>query len=56
MFNKFTSTWFEVYDEDNIKLRRFLSKDEADHFAEPEWTVKKVVIEHKPFIPEDAPF
>jgi uncharacterized phage-like protein YoqJ len=56
MFTKFTTTWYEVYDDENTKMRRFLTQDEAEYFAQPNWTIKKISVEHTPFIPEDAPF
>jgi hypothetical protein len=52
----YTTVWYELRDEDNIRFRRFQSLEEAEYFAQDSWTIEKVVITRQLFIPEEAPF
>jgi hypothetical protein len=53
----YTATWYEVQDEEGCRMRRFSTKEEADHFAKQDrWTVEKVSITRELFTPEEAPF
>ena len=52
----YTTIWYELRDEDNIRFRRFQSLEEAEYFAQDSWTIEKVVITRQLFVPEGAPF
>jgi hypothetical protein len=52
----YTTVWYELRDEDNIRFRRFQSLEEAEYFAQDSWIIEKVVITRQLFIPEEAPF
>ena len=52
----YTTIWYEVRDENGEKIRRFLSMEEAEYFAQDSWTIEKITIVRQLFVPEEAPF
>ena len=48
--------WFEVRDENDMRIRRFETKEEAEHFAEEYETIIKVTVTREAYVPEEAPF
>jgi len=48
--------WFEVRDENNMRVRRFETKEEAENFAEEYETIIKVTVTREAYVPEEAPF
>ena len=52
----YTTIWYEVRDENNIRFRRFHTLEEAEYFAQDSWTIEKITIVRQLFVPEEAPF
>jgi hypothetical protein len=52
----YTTIWYEVRDENNIRFRRFQTLEEAEYFAQESWTIEKIVTTKQLFVPEEAPF
>ena len=43
-------------DEEGMRLRRFETMEEAEHFAEDYETINKVTVTREAYVPEEAPF
>jgi hypothetical protein len=54
--NQYRVAWFEVRDENDMRIRRFETKEEAENFAEDYETIIKVVVTREAYVPEEAPF
>jgi hypothetical protein len=54
--NQYKAVWFEVRDENNMRVRRFETKEEAENFAEEYETIIKVTVTREAYVPEEAPF
>jgi hypothetical protein len=54
--SSYSTVWYDVYDEDHIRFRRFNTIEEAEYFAQDSWTIEKVVTTKILFTPEEAPF
>lgn len=54
--NQYKVVWYEVRDENDMRIRRFETKEEAEHFAEDYETIIKVVVTREAYVPEEAPF
>ena len=52
----YTMVWYDVYDEDHVRFRRFPTLEEAEYFANDSWTIEKIVTTKTLFVPEEAPF
>lgn len=52
----YTAVWYDVFDEDHIRFRRFPTMEEAEYFAHDNWTIEKVTMTRQLFMPEEAPF
>ena len=52
----YTTIWYEVRDENNIRFRRFQTLEEAEYFAQDSWTIEKITTVRQLFVPEEAPF
>jgi hypothetical protein len=48
--------WFEVRDENDMRIRRFESQEEAEHFAEEYETIIRVTVTREAYVPQEAPF
>jgi hypothetical protein len=48
--------WFEVRDENDMRIRRFESKEEAENFAEEYETIIRVTVTREAYVPQEAPF
>ena len=54
--NQYKAVWYEVRDEEGMRLRRFETMEEAEHFAEDYETINKVTVTREAYVPEEAPF
>ena len=54
--NQYKVAWFEVRDENDMRVRRFESKEEAEHFSEDYETIIKVTVTREAYVPQEAPF
>jgi hypothetical protein len=54
--NQYKVAWFEVRDENDMRVRRFETKEEAEHFAEEYETIIKVTVTREAYVPQEAPF
>lgn len=54
--NQYKVAWFEVRDENDMRIRRFNTVEEAEHFAEDYETIIKVTVTREAYVPEEAPF
>lgn len=54
--SEYKAVWYQVLDEDGIRLRRFHTLEEAEHFAEEWETIQKITVTREAYVPEDAPF
>jgi hypothetical protein len=54
--NQYKVAWFEVRDENDMRIRRFESKEEAENFAEEYETIIKVTVTRETYVPQEAPF
>ena len=54
--NQYKVAWFEVRDENDMRVRRFESQEEAEHFAEEYETIIKVTVTREAYVPQEAPF
>lgn len=54
--NQYRAEWFEVFDEEGRRVRRFNTMEEAEHFAEDYETIVKTVVTREAYVPEEAPF
>ena len=54
--NQYKVAWFEVRDENDMRIRRFESKEEAENFAEEYETIIKVTVTREAYVPQEAPF
>jgi hypothetical protein len=54
--NQYKVAWFEVRDENDMRVRRFETKEEAENFAEEYETIIKVTVTREAYVPEEAPF
>ena len=54
--NQYKVAWFEVRDENDMRIRRFESQEEAENFAEEYETIIKVTVTREAYVPEEAPF
>jgi hypothetical protein len=54
--NQYKVAWFEVRDENDMRIRRFESQEEAEHFAEEYETIIKVTVTREAYVPQEAPF
>lgn len=52
----YTTTWYQVLDEDGTPFRRFMTMEEAEYFAHESWTIEKITMTRTLFTPEEAPF
>jgi hypothetical protein len=52
----YTVIWYDVFDEDHIRFRRFNTLEEAEYFAQDSWSIEKVTTTKQLFMPEEAPF
>ena len=53
---QYKAVWYEVRDEEGMRLRRFETMEEAEHFAEDYETINKVTVTREAYVPEEAPF
>jgi hypothetical protein len=54
--NQYKAVWFEVRDENDMRIRRFESKEEAENFAEEYETIIRVTVTREAYVPQEAPF
>ena len=54
--SQYKAVWYEVRDEEGMRLRRFETMEEAEHFAEDYETINKVTVTREAYVPEEAPF
>ena len=54
--SQYKAVWFEVRDENDMRVRRFETKEEAESFAEDYETIIKVTVTREAYVPEEAPF
>jgi hypothetical protein len=54
--NQYKVAWFEVRDENDMRIRRFESQEEAENFAEEYETIIKVTVTREAYVPQEAPF
>jgi len=54
--NQYKAMWFEVRDENDMRIRRFESKEEAENFAEEYETIIRVTVTREAYVPQEAPF
>lgn len=54
--NQYKVAWFEVRNENDMRIRRFNTVEEAEHFAEDYETIIKVTVTREAYVPEEAPF
>jgi hypothetical protein len=54
--NQYKVAWFEVRDENDMRIRRFESKEEAENFAEEYETIIRVTVTREAYVPQEAPF
>jgi len=54
--NQYKAMWFEVRDENDMRIRRFESQEEAEHFAEEYETIIRVTVTREAYVPQEAPF
>jgi hypothetical protein len=54
--NQYKAVWFEVRDENNMRVRRFEAQEDAENFAEEYETIIKVTVTREAYVPEEAPF
>ena len=54
--SQYKAVWYQVLDENGDRVRRFETKEEAEHFAEEWETIEKVTVIREAFVPEEAPF
>ena len=54
--NQYKALWFEVRDENDMRIRRFESQEEAENFAEEYETIIKVTVTREAYVPQEAPF
>jgi hypothetical protein len=54
--NQYKALWFEVRDENDMRIRRFETKEEAENFAEEYETIIKVTVTREAYVPQEAPF
>ena len=54
--NQYKALWFEVRDENDMRIRRFESQEEAENFAEEFETIIKVTVTREAYVPQEAPF
>jgi hypothetical protein len=54
--NQYKVAWFEVRDENDMRVRRFETKEEAENFAEEYETIIKVTVTREAYVPQEAPF
>jgi hypothetical protein len=54
--NQYRVAWFEVRDENDMRIRRFETQEEAEHFAEDYETIIKVTVTREAYVPQEAPF
>jgi hypothetical protein len=54
--NQYRVAWFEVRDENDMRIRRFETQEEAENFAEDYETIIKVTVTREAYVPQEAPF
>jgi hypothetical protein len=54
--NQYKVAWFEVRDENDMRIRRFENQEEAENFAEEYETIIKVTVTREAYVPQEAPF
>jgi hypothetical protein len=54
--NQYKVAWFEVRDENDMRVRRFESQEEAENFAEEYETIIRVTVTREAYVPQEAPF
>ena len=54
--NQYKAVWFEVRDVNDMRVRRFESKEEAENFAEEYETIIRVTVTREAYVPQEAPF
>ena len=54
--NQYKAMWFEVRDENDMRIRRFESQEEAENFAEEYETIIRVTVTREAYVPQEAPF
>jgi len=54
--NQYKVAWFEVRDENDMRVRRFETQEEAENFAEEYETIIRVTVTREAYVPEEAPF
>jgi len=54
--SQYKAVWFEVRDENDMRVRRFETQEEAENFAEEYETIIKVTVTREAYVPEEAPF
>jgi hypothetical protein len=54
--NQYKVAWFEVRDENDMRIRRFESQEEAENFAEEYETIIRVTVTREAYVPQEAPF
>jgi hypothetical protein len=54
--NQYKALWFEVRDENDMRIRRFESQEEAENFAEEYETIIRVTVTREAYVPQEAPF
>jgi hypothetical protein len=54
--NQYKAVWFEVRDENDMRIRRFENQEEAENFAEEYETIIRVTVTREAYVPQEAPF
>jgi hypothetical protein len=54
--NQYKVAWFEVRDENDMRIRRFETQEEAENFAEEYETIIRVTVTREAYVPQEAPF
>jgi hypothetical protein len=54
--NQYKAVWFEIRDENDMRIRRFKSQEEAENFAEEYETIIRVTVTREAYVPLEAPF
>jgi uncharacterized membrane protein len=54
--SQYKTVWYQILDENGNRVRRFQTKEEAEHFAEEWESIEKVTVTREAYVPEEAPF
>jgi predicted hydrocarbon binding protein len=53
---QYKTVWYQILYENGNRVRRFQTKEEAEHFAEEWESIEKVTVTREAYVPEEAPF